>query len=280
MRGSVRQAGCVPAKTWIVALGSCIVALGCGAPTDVDVRPVGTPEAAAQTRPSGLPLPPVAREAWPPQPGTAAEAVTAADALAAGRQLMRGERYQEAARYLGIAVELEPSNADGLRLLGNAQARLNNMPEALSTLQRAADVAPDSAGVHFELAMVALISDKLDVAQGAVGRTLELDPQSQRAQELLGTVLHRGGDYEAVLALLEPVIAQQPQRDQSRFIVGLSYLGLERFDEARSALEEVIRRQPGHVDAHLYLAEVLTKLGDEAGATTERATFRRLSAGR
>ncbi len=293
---------------WL-AWGLCVLVCGCagGGEGRLDAKSVSEGEAVAAAAPvdagetpgdddagevapsrsTTLPLPPIALAPATPEsaatgePGNGAVGpVTATQALATGRRLMQMGRFQEAIEHLRAASEIEPGNASTLRLLGNAQARINNMPAALRTLQNVTAIAPESAGAHFELAMVALNMANTELAGTAARRALELDPESHRAQELVATVLHRRREYAAVLALLEPAVEQQPERNQARYMIGLAYFGLQRMDEARSTLEEVVRRQPDHARAHLNLAEILTRQGDAAGAARARATFQRLETSR
>ncbi len=115
------------------------------------------------------------------------------------------------------------------RLAGSA------MPEqALSVYERAARLYPDSAVAHHNLA-------------GSLGDL----GHAARAERSAARALSRGGD------------APQTWLVQARAL-----LGLRRLDEAEHAFREAIRRQPGYVEAHRDLAQLIWMRTEDPAAAT------------
>lgn len=59
----------------------------------------------------------------------------------------------------------------------------------------------------------------------------------------------RSGDNERAIALLEPLIAANPDNVDARVQLGYAYLGVSHFDAARAQFEAVLQRAPDYVDA-------------------------------
>lgn len=213
-----------------------------------------------------------------PAPAAPARAVTPLEmeqfraAVEKGVAHLNAGRYSEAAGELSVAAAIQPQNAHVLRFLGNAYARDNNLERAARALQASISVDDTIPATHYELAQVGLAAGDLELASRESLRTTQLDPTNGKALELLGLVQYRQGDLDAALATLEPVAHQGGSRQETGNILGLCYQGLERYEEARTAFQQVVESYPGYTEAWFNLGKVLAILGDEegAGAANER----------
>lgn len=92
-----------------------------------------------------------------------------------------------------------------------------------------------------------------------------------RAEEYLSAAIDNGGDPQAILPLLvsicvrdqryrsaaqylEEHLRSHPRQHELRFLLGTLYVGLEKDEAARAALERVISERPAHARAHYALA--------------------------
>jgi tetratricopeptide (TPR) repeat protein len=82
------------------------------------------------------------------------------------KALFDAKRFEDAARQCAILVEDEPAHADALFLWGNALAALERFDEAIPRYRQALDLQPNSAALHYYLALVLL-----KVGQPAEGMT-------------------------------------------------------------------------------------------------------------
>lgn len=119
------------------------------------------------------------------------------------------------------------------------------------------------------------------------GREAAERGDSVRAEQYLSLALERGYDAGRVLPVLlrvclassrlraaldhaEPYLRDHPEAEALRYLVATIHAGLGQTDEARLALEQLLRTNPNSADAH-YLLGILDADGNAAAA---RAHFR------
>lgn len=119
------------------------------------------------------------------------------------------------------------------------------------------------------------------------GREAAQRGDSVRAEQYLSLALERGVDAGRVLPVLlrvclassrlraaldhaEPYLRDHPEAEALRYLVATIHAGLGQTDEARLALEQLLRTNPNSADAH-YLLGILDADGD---APSARAHFR------
>lgn len=130
-------------------------------------------------------------------PATAAEMPTSLD---------------EAVTQLEAALERNPDEVEGWRLLGRSYLNLERYADARKAFDRALKLAPDDADVLVEAAQARLYADprkQLD-ADGVklLQRALELQPQHQRARWFLGVAQRQQGKHAEAASTWEPLLAQ------------------------------------------------------------------------
>lgn len=90
------------------------------------------------------------------------------------------------------------------------------------------------------------------------------EPQDQFLRYSLAMEWHKQGDHERGLAILESLMADETPLVAAFFMAGQNLAGLQRFDEARSALRRGIEaaRQQGDSHAASEMSEYLMRLGE------------------
>lgn len=143
-------------------------------------------------------------------------------------------------------------------------------------------------------------------------KAVELIPTSGRAHYELGVALGETGDWAGSAAQLEFAVAHAPDSDELRFYLGwlMMYDALGRASDAASNFQAALRINPNHFranllmgrvlgmqdnptaalpylqkavklqpkspDAHKFLANIYTELGQNESASRERAEADRL----
>lgn len=77
------------------------------------------------------------------------------------------------------------------------------------------------------------------------------------------------GNPARAVELLRPIIVATPQNADAQLQLGLSFLALDRLDEAETAFRRTLSIAPDYADAHLGLARVAQRRGDSATALAE-----------
>jgi choline-sulfatase len=92
---------------------------------------------------------------------------------------------QEGIRYLKVAVEVDPSNADGYAELGTLYLSLGDLANAETQFAEAARLAPNSASAHYNLGIVFAKEQDKDRAVSEFTHALQADPGFLPASEAL-----------------------------------------------------------------------------------------------
>jgi arylsulfatase A-like enzyme len=163
--------------------------------------------------------------------------------LELGKALNRLQRFPEAVPYLEKATEFVPQSGRAHYELGTALMETGDLARSSSELEKALAQAADSADIHFSLASVfEKMGRNLDAAK-EYKATLRLDPQHFLANLMLGRMLGMSNDAANALPYLQAAVRLNPQS----------------------------------IDAHKFLANVYSELGQQEQASRERAAAERLS---
>jgi serine/threonine protein kinase len=178
-----------------------------------------------------------------------------ADALSATRQIL----------------SLDKSNANALRIQGLAYARIKEQ----------ADAANRASLVESRLseARQLLRDAKLEKAERAIKRALDLDPANAEAASLLGDVRRR----EAEVAIAAE--RQAAERDQERQVEKILKTARRKmrardYAAAAYAAEDALFISPEHAPSRALLAEARSALGLSRASHDKDGTVRRLASGR
>jgi len=133
-----------------------------------------------------------------------------------GELALRLRRFEDAAALLAAAVEAEPDEL-GVRLL-HARALLfaGRPDDALAAARGAVELAPDSPEAHYLAGAVLMGRRDLAGAEAELRRALELAPSHPPALSDLAVLLASQGRRDEARALLERLVAAQPENRQAR----------------------------------------------------------------
>ncbi len=124
--------------------------------------------------------------------------------LVAGSELLRQSRIKEAQQQLLSALELQPTNAKALALLGLAYFRGGMFHDAAPVYEALVQQAPSDAGYRLNLGLVNLKLGRSNDAIEQLTKCRELDPGQSRAVGYLGLAYTRAGRYaEAYQSFLQ-----------------------------------------------------------------------------
>jgi len=141
------------------------------------------------------------------------------------------------------------SDADLDRLSDRARLALaaKNWPDAAQSLAELARLAPTVAEVQANLGLALYFEGRASEALAAFGRARKLNPALPQLDLMTGLCDADLGRYREAIDLLQPAFAHPPDDETGR-LVGLhlaqSFAGLQQFDHAFAASEELVRRYP------------------------------------
>ncbi len=154
--------------------------------------------------------------------------------------------YASASEHLLRATEIAPGYGPPWHFLGFARYYLGDLPGARAAFEAHLRLLPGEGDSEFGLGLVALDEDRLDEAERAFRRAIELH-EAVRARDPAGRARLR--EVAKARARLADVLVRR-----------------EQWPGALEQLEEAARLWPGSPDVWHKLHDVRARLGDEAGA--------------
>ena len=150
-----------------------------------------------------------------------------------------------------------PGEPNFLSLLGAALNRQGRGEEAEPLLRRALEEEPGYAKGHEELGRSLLLLGRFEEAIERLRRALELDPKLQSAQLALVQALAGAGHAEQADELMQAFLRADPARELIAKAAEHHRAG--RLEDAEAIYREILRRDPGNLEALRLLALIAMK---------------------
>lgn len=165
-------------------------------------------------------------------------------------------RLDEARRLYREVLDVEPRNADALRLLGLVEQQRGRPGEAVAWLERAAKLARTSAVVLNDLGKAYFAAGRPADAKKCFSRALALKPDEAELHGNLGATLAELGDARGAVASLGRAVALQPAYPNAHYNLGRALQAMGEPREAERAYRAALALDPGMADAHYNLANL------------------------
>lgn len=232
---------------------------------------------------------------------------TAQEIFAEGRQHHQAGRLAEAERLYRQALDIDPSHADSLHLLGVAAIQTGRPELAVDMIRKAiainatvsayhsnlgnvlaAQGRPDEAAAsyrdairldpglpepHNNLANMLRQTGHLDEAVACYRKAVQRNPHFLEAHGNLASVLLEQGNLEGAVTCYRTVLSLKQDCSFTHYQLGNALKQLGRLDEAAASFASAIGLRPDFSGAHNNLGNALRQLGrtDEAFACYSRA---------
>jgi tetratricopeptide (TPR) repeat protein len=179
----------------------------------------------------------------------------------AARELARGAgaRTRHLADPLDAEFQGYVVNFVGQRNAANQLASRGEHAAAARMWERVLAKEPDDKSALTNYAAVLIHLDRLDEAERALGRSLALDPNEFATHLNLSDLRRRRGDLEAALRAAERAVELAPEVAQVHMTRARVLNALDRFEDARGALGEDARLDPGDASSRIAIAETFMK---------------------
>jgi TolB-like protein/imidazolonepropionase-like amidohydrolase/class 3 adenylate cyclase len=143
------------------------------------------------------------------------------------------------------AIALDDALPVAHRVLGYVQVRNKQYDQAIAEAERAIALDPNDAKGYLTLAEILEHVGRPQEAFGLVEQAMRLDPQ-QRADYAwaLGHAYYLTGQYEEAIAAFKRTLVRYPNHLAAHAFLAASYSELDREEEARAAMAEVLRLTP------------------------------------
>ena len=139
--------------------------------------------------------------------------------------------------------------------------QLSNFVEARKHLEAANHQYPSSSSINFLLGYLALQQRDQESELTYLTAATKLDPSNIQAQNLLGQLYYRRGDYARAAAAAEIVLASSKDSLIARKVLANSYLNLKQFEKARDNAQWIVDKGGSEgAAARFLLAQALAGL--------------------
>lgn len=218
-------------------------------------------------------------------------------ALAEALELLRTGKVDAAIARTRDFLATQPNSAPAHELLGAALGLKRDLGGSLQALRRAAELDPKRSSVYTKIGDVLLARDEPQQAKRAFLEAVKLDPADRLPHQRLGLLYEReGNDRQAIAhyekglsgtpasylgvkvnlarlynargefgqarALLEPPLAKPGRDANAHVVLGTSYLGLRRFDDAVGQFQHGVAAAPGAAGPRLGLGIAYREMKD------------------
>lgn len=158
------------------------------------------------------------------------------------------EAYDQAIEDLARVMKLDSTNLKAHHLLADVYLDDYQSARALTTLQRATMLYPDSIGTKLKLSEFQLILKQYDQALQTLAEIMKINPGNPEALFMLGMVYRDQGKTEQAIAAFQSAVERNPDMSEAWVILGdlmdrtKNPLAIQYFDNA-------IRVDPDNVAA-------------------------------
>ena len=161
---------------------------------------------------------------------------------------------QRANAYLALLLSVEYVND-----WNNPAA--DHLERALAFARKACEGSEYEANGYNALAATLTWLRRLDEAESAARRAIDIDPNLSDAHGALGNVLHFAGQHERGIASLERALRLDPQMNVWIHACGRAQFALKRYDEAEATFKRRLIHMPRSDVTRAYLASLYGHTG-------------------
>lgn len=140
--------------------------------------------------------------------------------------------------------------------LGLVLSRAQRHSEAVASLERAVELAPNNAVLWNDFGFELMYRKHWDRAEAAFRKAINRDPTLARAHINLGLALSKQSRFDQALASFRAVL---PEAD-AYYNLGLMYRGQSRYADAVEAFEHILTAAPGFTAAKTQLEQMALRI--------------------
>jgi tetratricopeptide (TPR) repeat protein len=162
------------------------------------------------------------------------------------------------------ALQLDETLGEAYTSLGIVKLRYEwNWYEAEDNFQKAIEIKPDYAPVHFWYSQLLIYKGQFDKALEEGQKAKELDPLYPNYEINMGRIRYFQRENDKAIQIFSEILNNNPQSENAAYLLGLTYLQKGSNDEAINIAEQFYKKNKG------YFATLLGYAYGKAGRNTE-----------
>jgi len=175
--------------------------------------------------------------------------------------LVHQGRLVEAFALLQRALQLAPDDAAVHFGVGGIHLHSRRYDEAIDSLQRAVVLDPELAIAHYHLGMALQYAGREPAAVAALRRAVALDPTLADGYARIGGLLQDGPRHAEAIDCFRRAAAVAPDTPAGRLHEAKALIAEARHAEAEALLRRIIADDPGFATAQATLGDILSQAG-------------------
>ena len=185
-----------------------------------------------------------------------------------GELLVETGKSSEGRDHLETAVRLGQNDAQVWFFIGMADRELGDLPDAVTSFERAELLDPGNQAVLSNLVDAYLAAGRPNDALRIANRAMQLHPNDSLSYETLGTVQLTQGKFDEGRASLTKAIALDPKDVRAKLLIARSYLTQKNPDpdKALAQYNAILADDPKNIEALSGKADALGQKNDIGGA--------------
>jgi TolB-like protein/DNA-binding winged helix-turn-helix (wHTH) protein/Flp pilus assembly protein TadD len=177
------------------------------------------------------------------------------------------------------ALELDDTISEAHRVLGQVLSLYHwKWDEGTRAIEHGAKLRRDGDAASPSTMAPLIRAGRFAEAITMAERGRRLDPLSLNAQVNVGTAHHAAGNHDRALDEFRQALALSPGNNRVRFLLGVTYVAMDRLDDAIRELEPAVKAAHGHnsrFEAYLGYAYAAAGRTEEARAVLKELEFHR-----
>jgi tetratricopeptide (TPR) repeat protein len=191
--------------------------------------------------------------------------------FAIGRVYAFREEPENARKYLGLALEAKPGNAEVLGALAQVDARDGKLADSYARIRAARDANPNDASLQVLFGELSLAVQRPDDAEAAFRRAIEIEPNHLRAYTSLAGVFVASGRGAEAIETYQKALARNPKSGTLHLLLASLLEAGGRQEEAMEHYQGALEVDPGLAVAKNNLAYLMAERGEELDRALELA---------
>jgi tetratricopeptide (TPR) repeat protein len=171
-----------------------------------------------------------------------------AELLSRARYLFEQSNFDEAVADLFLVLQKDTTHLQAHHLLADVYMETYQSQLALRTMERAANLYPDSIGSLLKLAEFQLILKQYDQSKQMIGKVMALDAQNADGLFLLGLNFKELGETEKAIAAFQSAVEIDPDLTDAWLILG-NYMEEINSSLAGQYYDNAVRVSPNNIAA-------------------------------
>ena len=170
-----------------------------------------------------------------------------------------------------LAKVSEPKQQSGVwTLLGETYLRKGDVQQAINSLEKAHQQAPESASLTTNLGLLYEMQNKMDIARKYYESSIKLDPNNALALNNLAYLMSQSnGDLDLALTYATKAKQRLPEHAEINDTLGWIYLKKSLTDQALDTFKNLVVKAPTNPTFHYHYAMALNQKGDRENAKKE-----------